>query len=60
MRAIDVERISDACTDILDEIESVINENDTNEAYVLRSIAHKVSGIQEYVHAFKDIEEEED
>lgn len=58
MRDIDVERISDACTDILDEIESVINENDTNEAYVLKSIANKVSGIQEYVYAFKDIEED--
>lgn len=57
MRAIDVERISDACTAILDEIESVIDEDNTNEAHVLKSIAEKVSGIQTYVYAFKDAEE---
>ncbi len=57
MRAIDYERISDACTAILDEIESVIDEDNTNEAHVLKSIADKVSGIQTYVYAFKDAEE---
>ena len=61
MREIDYVRISDACTDILDEIESIINENNTDDlilsVHVLKSIADKVSGIQTYVYAFKDAEE---